>query len=68
MSTTVEIILYYLTYVIKFDYISSTTVEIILYYLTNKSKRGGRHIYNSRNYSILLNNLSLPLDAFYLQQ
>ena len=34
ISTTVEIILYYLTYVIKFDYISSTAVEIILYYLT----------------------------------
>ena len=34
----------------------STTVEIILYYLTQKASTFTRfNIYNSRNYSILLN-------------
>ena len=33
-STTVEIILYYLTTFTRFQQIQSTTVEIILYYLT----------------------------------
>ena len=33
----------------------STTVEIILYYLTATGRRQGEYIYNSRNYSILLN-------------
>ena len=33
-STTVEIILYYLTMFDKINYTLSTTVEIILYYLT----------------------------------
>ena len=33
----------------------STTVEIILYYLTLKGRRVKEGIYNSRNYSILLN-------------
>ena len=33
----------------------STTVEIILYYLTNALRQSGLPIYNSRNYSILLN-------------
>ena len=54
-STTVEIILYYLTSN-NFRYSSiSTTVEIILYYLTINSNRIRSIIYNSRNYSILLN-------------
>ena len=55
-STTVEIILYYLTmntiYAIIFR---STTVEIILYYLTHTRDLLDLVIYNSRNYSILLN-------------
>ena len=34
---------------------ASTTVEIILYYLTHLVKDYGLSIYNSRNYSILLN-------------
>ena len=34
LSTTVEIILYYLTFIETKAYIESTTVEIILYYLT----------------------------------
>ena len=33
----------------------STTVEIILYYLTPEQKECTLDIYNSRNYSILLN-------------
>ena len=33
----------------------STTVEIILYYLTNHPIKKPADIYNSRNYSILLN-------------
>ena len=35
----------------------STTVEIILYYLTNQLMSHTILIYNSRNYSILLNKL-----------
>ena len=54
-STTVEIILYYLTILEKKRGQKSTTVEIILYYLTIKSQHRQQHIYNSRNYSILLN-------------
>ena len=54
-STTVEIILYYSTtrhiYVLN----ASTTVEIILYYSTALKTSNTRLIYNSRNYSILLN-------------
>ena len=54
-STTVEIILYYLT-TIRIRIIKiSTTVEIILYYLTYVSNAYHIAIYNSRNYSILLN-------------
>ena len=53
-STTVEIILYYLTYRIVENMKKSTTVEIILYYLT-LSTCACVPIYNSRNYSILLN-------------
>ncbi len=34
---------------------SSTTVEIILYYLTTGREADAELIYNSRNYSILLN-------------
>ena len=34
-STTVEIILYYLTHTDSSNIITSTTVEIILYYLTS---------------------------------
>ena len=40
----------------------STTVEIILYYLTNIRKKLISAIYNSRNYSILLNNITVVLD------
>ena len=57
-STTVEIILYYLTHRKNCRKCISTTVEIILYYLTftvSLSLMSG--IYNSRNYSILLNTL-----------
>ena len=54
-STTVEIILYYLTLVPFFPSLSSTTVEIILYYLTICLILTLTTIYNSRNYSILLN-------------
>ncbi len=41
--------------------IESTTVEIILYYLTTGGARHSSVIYNSRNYSILLN-VSLMYD------
>ena len=54
-STTVEIILYYLTLPESREYHGSTTVEIILYYLTAFAKKHADVIYNSRNYSILLN-------------
>ena len=54
-STTVEIILYYLTLKSLHNLELSTTVEIILYYLTYQSRTRGKTIYNSRNYSILLN-------------
>ena len=37
-STTVEIILYYLTCDVTDDFEPSTTVEIILYYLTENAK------------------------------
>ena len=62
-STTVEIILYYLTHEggIKVD--KSTTVEIILYYLTFCLPLGEWAIYNSRNYSILLNCLAITRSA-----
>ena len=53
-STTVEIILYYLTQFFSLERKISTTVEIILYYLTAYYAPPMR-IYNSRNYSILLN-------------
>ena len=39
ISTTVEIILYYLTQVQRLNTLLSTTVEIILYYLTKRLKR-----------------------------
>ena len=39
LSTTVEIILYYLTFFIVISSLQSTTVEIILYYLTQESRR-----------------------------
>ena len=62
-STTVEIILYYLTKRQRWHkYQRSTTVEIILYYLTIKVVDLPIQIYNSRNYSILLN-LHLPYQA-----
>ena len=54
-STTVEIILYYLTFGTKRRKRQSTTVEIILYYLTLLEWSIHVLIYNSRNYSILLN-------------
>ena len=54
-STTVEIILYYLTQHLVPCMHLSTTVEIILYYLTLMKPMRDRYIYNSRNYSILLN-------------
>ena len=54
-STTVEIILYYLTIFQNEMEAGSTTVEIILYYLTSGRKSAINNIYNSRNYSILLN-------------
>ena len=54
-STTVEIILYYLTATRPRHQDGSTTVEIILYYLTTHLDVYKRQIYNSRNYSILLN-------------
>jgi hypothetical protein len=57
-STTVEIILYYLTETDFWDLKErSTTVEIILYYLTTLDLLEEIWIYNSRNYSILLNHL-----------
>ena len=55
ISTTVEIILYYLTVCLIEFGILSTTVEIILYYLTAFCIDFSVRIYNSRNYSILLN-------------
>ena len=55
ISTTVEIILYYLTTTETDGTQQSTTVEIILYYLTYFQHSLPIHIYNSRNYSILLN-------------
>ena len=57
-STTVEIILYYLTKMLYCVSWLSTTVEIILYYLTIVIPNS-KLIYNSRNYSILLNEESL---------
>ena len=54
-STTVEIILYYLTTLLYLLDVKSTTVEIILYYLTKRKDQPNNQIYNSRNYSILLN-------------
>ena len=54
-STTVEIILYYLTLYVANYQAESTTVEIILYYLTCTVEPTAGVIYNSRNYSILLN-------------
>ena len=36
----------------------STTVEIILYYLTKRVDEWTTNIYNSRNYSILLNDFT----------
>ena len=42
ISTTVEIILYYLTSLQLFLLMQSTTVEIILYYLTFGTKRRKR--------------------------
>ena len=54
-STTVEIILYYLTFFTPPILKKSTTVEIILYYLTLSNVSPTFLIYNSRNYSILLN-------------
>ena len=54
-STTVEIILYYSTYEEIAENLESTTVEIILYYSTALKTSNTRLIYNSRNYSILLN-------------
>ena len=57
-STTVEIILYYLTFGTKRRKRQSTTVEIILYYLTLLEWSIHVLIYNSRNYSILLNEVN----------
>ena len=57
ISTTVEIILYYLTISTAHQISESTTVEIILYYLTTLDLLEEIWIYNSRNYSILLNHL-----------
>ena len=54
-STTVEIILYYLTLNVPLDGLSSETVEIILYYLTLNLYYSPLTLYVSRNYSILLN-------------
>ena len=63
-STTVEIILYYLTCRRFALPPKSTTVEIILYYLTSFCSLGLRAIYNSRNYSILLNRCTLIREKF----
>ena len=60
-STTVEIILYYLTLMRSKCSTLSTTVEIILYYLTCMGCNQCCTIYNSRNYSILLNVLLSPI-------
>ena len=46
----------------------STTVEIILYYLTNHPIKKPADIYNSRNYSILLNAVGSIPATVYLQQ
>ena len=59
LSTTVEIILYYLTTYSPYTLLASTTVEIILYYLTIPKGKNHGKIYNSRNYSILLNAQSM---------
>ena len=42
----------------------STTVEIILYYLTDTEQEPLSNIYNSRNYSILLNSKFVYLHNF----
>ena len=63
-ATTVEIILYYLTLVRDRQPLRSTTVEIILYYLTLKKSGIKTDIYNSRNYSILLNSKFVYLHNF----
>ena len=65
-ATTVEIILYYLTLVRDRQPLRSTTVEIILYYLTLKKSGIKTDIYNSRNYSILLNSFAcvIPVDIY----
>ena len=68
ISTTVEIILYYLTTTETDGTQQSTTVEIILYYLTYFQHSLPIHIYNSRNYSILLNYPLLGLYTHHLQQ
>ena len=41
----------------------STTVEIILYYLTSRKSEHLNTIYNSRNYSILLNALYIRVST-----
>ena len=64
ISTTVEIILYYLTLSLLVREPLSTTVEIILYYLTRIYTKIVPDIYNSRNYSILLNSKFVYLHNF----
>ena len=54
-STIVEIFLYYLTRFRKDRFKWSTIVEIFLYYLTCQALFFTCLIYNSRNFSILLN-------------
>ena len=49
--------------VIFCDLVLSTTVEIILYYLTVRQDFIQDQIYNSRNYSILLNLLEPEMSA-----
>ena len=43
--------------------LQSTTVEIILYYLTRNRENERSDIYNSRNYSILLNDIARVVGA-----
>ena len=64
LSTTVEIFLYYLTFPAYDKETASTTVEIFLYYLTSFNIIYLPIIYNSRNFSILLNSKLVYLHNF----
>ena len=59
LSTTVEIILYYLTYTVFRSCAAIYNSRNYSILLNNNSCTEERHIYNSRNYSILLNTLTL---------